>query len=40
MLTSFLIKYSPQQKLTFKISIDGKAETEEGILFSEATFIS
>ncbi|MCJ1230725.1 putative cell survival pathways protein [Toensbergia leucococca] len=36
----YIYQYSPQQKLALKINIDGKETVEEGILFSEATFIS
>ena len=35
-----LVKYSPQQNLSLKIKIGDVEKVEEGILFSEATFIS
>lgn len=35
-----MIQYSPQQKLAITVNIDGIETTEEGELFSEATFIS
>lgn len=34
------MQYSPQEKLTLKMKIGDKEITEEGTLFSEATFIS
>lgn len=33
-------KYSPQQKLSLKVKIGDVEKVEEGILFTEATFIS
>ena len=34
------MKYSPQQNLALKLVVDGVEKREEGVLFSEATFIS
>lgn len=34
------MQYSPQEKLTLKMKIGDNEITEEGTLFSEATFIS
>ncbi|KAL2829945.1 survival factor 1 [Aspergillus cavernicola] len=36
----YIFQYSPQQKLTLKLKIGDVEYTEEGIMFSEATFIS
>ena len=33
-------QYSPQEKLSITVSIDGIEKTEQGELFTEATFIS
>ena len=34
------LQYSPQSRLSLKINIDGVKNVEEGVLFSETTFIS
>jgi hypothetical protein len=34
------LQYSPQDKLSLKVKIGDTEVTEEGTLFSEATFIS
>ncbi|KAL9594299.1 MAG: hypothetical protein Q9219_007109 [cf. Caloplaca sp. 3 TL-2023] len=36
----FIYQYAPKPKLELKIQIDGKKHSEEGTIFSEATFIS
>ncbi|MCJ1268672.1 putative cell survival pathways protein [Lobaria immixta] len=36
----YIYQYSPQQRLALRINIDGNEQIEEGVLFSEATFIS
>ncbi|KAL9597109.1 MAG: hypothetical protein Q9179_004387 [Wetmoreana sp. 5 TL-2023] len=36
----YIYQYAPQQKWELKIRLDGEEKAEEGILFSEATFIS
>lgn len=37
----YIYQYSPEQRLSLKISIEGEEDkVEEGVLFSEATFIS
>ena len=33
-------KYSPRQKLSITVNVDGVEKIEEGELFTEATFIS
>lgn len=33
-------QYAPQQKLSITVKLDGVETTEEGVLFTEATFIS
>lgn len=35
-----MTQYSPQEKLTLKLKIGDNEITEEGTMFSEATFIS
>ncbi|KAL9129038.1 MAG: hypothetical protein Q9217_002408 [Psora testacea] len=36
----YIYQYSPPQKLSIRVNINGEETVEEGILFSEATFIS
>ncbi|KAL6719353.1 putative cell survival pathways protein [Lecanora helva] len=36
----YIYQYSPREKLSLTVTIDGKETTEKGELFSEATFIS
>ncbi|KAG8527499.1 uncharacterized protein KY384_007651 [Bacidia gigantensis] len=36
----YIYQYSPQQRLSIKLDVNGKERVEEGTLFSEATFIT
>lgn len=39
-ISADLVQYSPRRKMELKITVDDEEKVEEGILFSEATFIS